>query len=415
MKQQLKNVWLLTVKDFKLFASDRLALFFAILFPFMFVILFNILMQGVGSADSRLTINLVTQEQGGISSQIIAAMETKDVTQLAPGEPEIVWLNDYTQANKDVADKKINGFVAFPANFTEAVTEGYGCQLEVVYNPADSQTAAALNGMAQSIASTVGAQEVANSAAVNLLVEKELASPGSVTNLADAIRKVYFSQSTVGQANGPVTFTTQKVGDVQAENPANFVIPGYLVMFTFMTASFAAMQIVWERRTRTLERMMSAGASRSAILGGIFCGTAIKGLVQMIIFWGVGVLAFHINLGITPGAVLLVSLLVIIMSSSFGVMLATLVKTERSASSVGVLASLILAPLGGCWWPLFIVPSWMQFLAKFTPHGWATTAFNKLLIFGGDFKSVVPDMLVILGFAVLFATIAVLRFKTEAD
>jgi len=269
--------------------------------------------------------------------------------------------------------------------------------------------------MAQSIASTVGAQEVANSAAVNLLVEKELASPGSVTNLADAIRKVYFSQSTVGQANGPVTFTTQKVGDVQAENPANFVIPGYLVMFTFMTASFAAMQIVWERRTRTLERMMSAGASRSAILGGIFCGTAIKGLVQMVIFWGVGVLAFHINLGITPGAVLLVSLLVIIMSSSFGVMLATLVKTERSASSVGVLASLILAPLGGCWWPLFIVPSWMQFLAKFTPHGWATTAFNKLLIFGGDFKSVVPDMLVILGFAVLFATIAVLRFKTEAD
>ncbi|HXX59335.1 MAG TPA: hypothetical protein VEI27_01515, partial [Dehalococcoidales bacterium] len=86
--KQLRNVWLLTVKDFKLFASDRLALFFAILFPFMFIILFNFLMQGVGSADSRLTINLVTQGQGGLSSQIIAAMETKDITQLAPGEPE---------------------------------------------------------------------------------------------------------------------------------------------------------------------------------------------------------------------------------------------------------------------------------------------------------------------------------------
>ena len=57
----------------------------------------------------------------------------------------------------------------------------------------------------------------------------------------------------------------------------------------------------------------------------------------------------------------------------------------------------------------------MQFLAKFTPHGWATTGFNKLLIFGGDFNSVIPEMLVLLGFAVLFAVIAIARFRTEAD
>jgi ABC-type multidrug transport system permease subunit len=57
----------------------------------------------------------------------------------------------------------------------------------------------------------------------------------------------------------------------------------------------------------------------------------------------------------------------------------------------------------------------MQFLAKFTPHGWATAAYNKLLIFGADFQSVIPEMLVLLGFAALFAIIAVTRFKTEAD
>jgi len=79
------------------------------------------------------------------------------------------------------------------------------------------------------------------------------------------------------------------------------------------------------------------------------------------------------------------------------------------------LTSLILAPLGGCWWPLFITPHWMQFLAKLTPHGWATTAFNKLLIFGGDFNSVVPNMLVLIGFMVVFGAIAILRFRTEAD
>ena len=121
------------------------------------------------------------------------------------------------------------------------------------------------------------------------------------------------------------------------------------------------------------------------------------------------------DLGLSPLAVILISVLMTLMASAFGVMLATFVKTERSASSIGVLASLILAPLGGCWWPLYITPQWMQFISKITPHAWATTAFNKLLIFGGDFNSVVPNMLVLVGFMVVFGLIAIIRFKTEAD
>jgi len=104
----------------------------------------------------------------------------------------------------------------------------------------------------------------------------------------------------------------------------------------------------------------------------------------------------------------------VIASAAFAIMLATLVKTQRSAGSIAVLASLVLAPLGGCWWPLFILPQWMQALAKITPHGWATTGFNKLMLFGADFSAVVPEMLALVGFAVLFSIIAVWRFRTSA-
>ena len=76
--------------------------------------------------------------------------------------------------------------------------------------------------------------------------------------------------------------------------------------------------------------------------------------------------------------------------------------------------SLILAPLGSCWWLLFITPPWMQFIAKITPHGWATTGFNKLMVFGGDFNSVITEMLVLLGFAVAFGIIAIVRFRTSS-
>jgi len=95
-------------------------------------------------------------------------------------------------------------------------------------------------------------------------------------------------------------------------------------------------------------------------------------------------------------------------------MLATLVKTQRSAGSIAVLTSLVLAPLGGCWWPLFIMPGWMQSLAKITPHGWATTGFNELMLFGADFGAVVPEMLALVGFTVIFGAIALWRFRTSA-
>ncbi|MDP2919736.1 MAG: ABC transporter permease [Dehalococcoidia bacterium] len=414
--KQLGNIWILAVKDLKRFIADRMALGFAILFPFLFVILFNFMLSGVGSEDKRLEINLATREPaGGISHDIIAALETRDESVLKPGAPKIIWLKDVQQARKDVEDRKLNGFVVFPENFTEAVLMGYGCDLEVVYNPSDPQATAALYGIAQSIASSIGTQQVVNNTVIGLLVEQELQKPGATGDLAQSIRNILSGQASAPPQTQMVSFTTDKIGEVEAENPSNYVIPGYLVMFVFLTAALSSGMMVRERQNRTLERMLTTSASRGAVIGGIFAGTAIKGLVQIAIFWTVGILAFKIDLGIAPAAVILISILMILMSSAFGVMLATLVKTEKSASSIGVLASLILAPLGGCWWPLFVTPRWMQFIARITPHAWANIGFNKLMVFGADFGAVVPEMLMLTAFAIAFGAVALLKFRTEAE
>jgi ABC-2 type transport system permease protein len=185
-------------------------------------------------------------------------------------------------------------------------------------------------------------------------------------------------------------------------------------MFVFMAAAFSAETIVRERQNHTLERLLATSVRRESILIGIFAGTTAKGLIQIIIFWTVGLLVFNMNLGLYPAAVVFLSIFMVVMSSAFAIMLATLAKTQRSAGSIALITSLVLAPLGGCWWPLFITPRWMQFIAKITPHGWATTGFNKLLVFSADFSTVVPEILALLGFAALFGIIGVWRFRTSA-
>jgi ABC-2 type transport system permease protein len=414
--KQLRNMWFLMIKDLKIFAADRTALIFAILFPFFFIVLFNFTMSDIGGQDTRLVINLATREPAGtISYQLLAAMETKDKSALKPGEPEIIWLKDYDKAKQDVENKKLDGFIGFPANFTEAVSMGYGANLEVVYNPNNTQAIAALKGTAESIAAQIGTRQVVNDTVIGLLMEKDLAAPSSAGDLSQAIRAQLTGQAAAAQKMPLISVNTQEVGNVKKANPSNWVIPGYLVMFVFFTAAFAAAQLVKERQNHTLERLLSSSATKTSVLGGVYGGTVAKGLIQIVIFWTVGVLVFKVDLGISPWAVIIISLLMTLMASAFGVMLATFVKTERSASSIGVLTSLILAPLGGCWWPLYITPQWMQFVSKITPHAWATTAFNKLLIFGGDFNSVVPNMLVLAAFGIVFGIIAVIRFRTEAD
>ena len=412
--KRLTHAWFIALKDLKLFANDRLALLFAMLFPFLFIILFSFVLSDVGSEDSRLELHLVTQEsEGGLSHEIIRAVETEDDSQLKPGEPRIVWDKDYDEARQAVEDKELEGFLAFPTDFTEGVSMGYGAQLEVVTDPQATDTRAALNGLAQTIASRVGSQQVAANAAIGLLVEQGIAR-GEFSDIGEAIQQLFSGQEGIAAEESFLEFETEKVGEMEAENPSNVVIPGYLVMFVFFTAALSAERIVRERQNHTLERLLASSVKRESILAGIFTSTAAKGLIQISIFWTVGILAFNIDLGLSPTAAIILSILVIIMSSAFGVMLATLVKTERSAGAIAVLTSLALAPLGGCWWPLFTVPKWMQFIAKITPHGWATTGFNKLMVFSADFGAVVPEMLALVGFAAVFGIIAVWHFRTSA-
>jgi ABC-2 type transport system permease protein len=413
--KSFSHIWLITVKDLKLFVTDRMALLFFILFPFLFVALFSFILSDVGSEDERLELHIVTQEdRDGLSHQIVKAIETEDESELEPGEPIIIWDEDYEDALQAVADDKLDGFLAFPEDFTEGISLGYGTNIEVVADPEATYDRAALNSIAEAITSQVCLQQVVRDAVTGLMLEAWFKSSDDTARIGQEVPELLAVQGGVRTRPSLIEYGVEKVGEVEAEEPSNFVVPGYLVMFVFMAAAFSAETIVRERQNHTLERLLAASVRRESILSGLFAGTAAKGLIQITIFWTVGILVFNMNLGLSPAAVVLLSILMVVMSSAFAIMLATLAKTQRSAGSIAMITSLVLAPLGGCWWPLFITPRWMQFIAQITPHGWATTGFNKLLVFSADFNAAVPEMLALLGFAALFGIVAVWRFRTSA-
>lgn len=396
MRNVIRQSLILSAKDTKIFFKDRFAVLFAFLFPLIFTLGFSLIIggSGVGPSDERMSVTVAEQEgSGGMSRQIIDEMSASGAF--------VVNELDYSEAYEAVMAGDLSGFIAFPDGFTDRFMQGAPTAIEVVSSGEEQGDLAALNGVGRSIASRAANIQIASRAAVDLGLGTDDPSsiPRDLANIAELA------------SASLIEFPEEQVGEVEPFNVNNFVLPGYLTMFIFFAAAMSAEFIVRERQSQTLERMISNGVRRESVVLGKFLTGAYRGVMQVLVLWGIGIAAFRIEFGASPAAVVIVSLAMVFASSAFGVMLASIVRTVRSASAAGVLSSLVLAPLGGSWWPLFVTPDWMQTLGKFTPHGWANTAFNNLMLFGAEFADVWTSIAALAGFGAAFLLVAFARFR----
>jgi ABC-type Na+ efflux pump permease subunit len=321
-----------------LFLTDRLAMGMFILFPFLFIVMFNLLLSNVNASDPRLQLHLVSLESNGLSQHIIQSLVTVDETKLKPGDPQIIWDQDYNQAKADVQSGKIDGFLAFPADFTQALTTGQKTSLEVYAKPETTNARMALNGLAQSLVSQLESDRVIALSLISIQGQ----NGGNSADMQQTFAGIFGNQNANNQSL--IAFQAEDLGQLKPISASSYVVPGYLVMFVFFAAAVSAVEIIRERKNHTLERLLASSVTRESILGGIYLGIVFKGLVQIAIFWTMGILVFHVDMGFAPWAVLLISLLMVLMSAAFSVMLSTLARTDRGASAAATLCSLLWRP-----------------------------------------------------------------------
>jgi hypothetical protein len=261
--KSLKQIFFFALKDLAIFSRQPTVLFTFILFPFLFVVLFNYVIGGVVAQDNRLEIHLATQETGsGLSRRIIDDLVTEDDSKLKPGEPKFIRESNYADALRAVGENRLKGFIAFPEDFTKGILMGYGATLKVVVNPEATDTRPALNGVAEAIAASFGLQQAARDAMSGLVVEEGLVGSGNVATAAENAQRLIAIQQGVSLRASLIKFGVEKVGETETLNPANYVIPGYLVMFVFMAAAASSAAIVLERQNNTLERLLVSSVKK---------------------------------------------------------------------------------------------------------------------------------------------------------
>jgi ABC-2 type transport system permease protein len=373
----MKKIWHIGVLDLKLTVKDKAFFFWMLAFPLIFIIIFGNLFQG-SKTDTKASLTVLNLDQGEWGTYFVEKLK-------APG---------IELAVTAVEPEKFFRMLVIPADFSAKIEKRAAQTLEL---RKDSDA----NLQAGAMAETKIVQ-----AMVKLIAE--LVIYGNQRDIKDffASRSPY---------RDLVTVRTRLPEGTITKVPSGFdhVIPGILVQFVMMMVLiYGGISVLEDRKHRVLARILCSSASFAELFGGKFLGRVLMGLLQSAILIAAGMLFFHLNLGniLWSGLnILAFTLAMACLSIFFG----SVLKKEEVIVGVSVLTANMFAGLGGCWWPIEIVPPAARTLGMVSPAYWAMDTFHQVIFFGKGFEAVWPNFLVLLALTAAFMVLALRFFKVE--
>ncbi len=206
----------------------------------------------------------------------------------------------------------------------------------------------------------------------------------------------------------PITVEASDWGE-RREVPSGYkqVIPGNMVMFVLMAVLVTgAVRLLSDREAGHLQRMLASPISPTAVVVSQFVSLGLLGLAEAVYFVLLGWLVFGQSPGPHPVAVLGVLALMVAAASGVGIILGATLKKAKQAAAVGISATLALAALGGCWWPMEILPRAMRTVALALPSGQTMRALVRLMVWQDPPSTLAGYAVYMLVFALISGAIA---------
>jgi ABC-type multidrug transport system permease subunit len=201
----------------------------------------------------------------------------------------------------------------------------------------------------------------------------------------------------IGSAPRRLTLAVRAAGR-RVEAPSGFAqaVPGTMVMFTMLVLlTSGAIMLVVERQAGLLRRLASTPIPPGALVLGKWISRMTLGLVQLAFAMAIGGIVFRVDWGESLWMVALVLAAWAAFNASLALLLGNVARTQAQMAGLGVFTTMVMAALGGCWWPIEVAPPWMQAVAITLPTGWTMDAMHKLVNFGYGPASALPHVAVL--------------------
>lgn len=338
------------------FLRDRMALFFSIVFPLMFLLLFGVLLTDQGASKSSIV------QVGPVS-----------ILDQAPPEAKAVLKESLEVTRSKNAKAALHEVRKGDA---DAMIEQQGNRVIVHFSRADQVKSAIVQGTFQAIVQSAN----------------------------------------IAASGQPPTFSldTQRVED-DSLSTIQFVTPGLLGWAIAMGATFgAATNLVAWRKNGLLRRLRLAPISTSSVVLARVVMSIVLALLQAAMFIGLGIAFFGLRL--TGSWPMIIPLLVAgtLAFMSIGLLAGSISKTEEGAIGLANFVVLPMAFLSGSFFPLDGAPGWLQAIGRVLPLRHLNDGMLDTMVRGEGPSSALVPMVILLGFAVVLAAISARLFRWDA-
>jgi ABC-2 type transport system permease protein len=370
----MKNRSLFTVLTFvrintKRFFRDRLALFFTIVFPLIFLFVFGGLNGGNG--DVSFNVAIINHSDSEFATQFVQKAEDSGVLEINSD------LKTVDEAKEKMNRSEIDATIVLPENFGDVAAGSTfpSGEAEVVYTQNNQQSASALAAVLGDQFKTINAQFVEN-----------------IT---------------------PFTVKTTELKN-KSLSPFDYTFAGLIGFAIIGMGIFGPVNVFPElKKMGILRRLSTTPLKVWQYFLSTMIGQLIIGVVSLAIMFAVAILVFHLNVVGNWAELTLFILVSIIMILGIGLALGGWAKNERQ---VAPLANIVVFPmmfLSGTFFPRFLMPEWLQNISAFLPLTPVVDGIRLIATEGKHLIDILPQIGLIGLWLVIIYLIAFKVFRWE--
>ncbi|WP_277209540.1 ABC transporter permease [Isoptericola croceus] len=358
---------------------DKVGMFFVVVMPFVTILFVGM---ALGTGGSALPVGVVADDGDATARLVLAELETNE-------DLEITRADTADEVRADVRNGRLAAGLIIPSGSSG---------LELVMTPSSGSGMAARGaidvavGKAAAVLEATSAAEAAGAAPDDAVAYVEEAQ-------SDAVAVSIESSGDQGEGDAPTGFA--------------YTAPANLLLFTFINSMAVAAALVESRRLGMIRRALVAPVRSRQVLAGEAVSRFLVALAQSLLIIVVSSLLFGVQWG-DPFGVTAVVVLFCLIATGAAMMVGAWVKQPQQAPAIGMPIGIVLGMLGGCLWPREVAGDALSTIGYVSPHTWAMDALLTLADPGTGITSILPELAVLAGMAVLALGVAVVAFRRRA-
>jgi ABC-2 type transport system permease protein len=385
----MKRIWAICLFEIKKTFIKRQSYILMFGMPLLFTLLFGSVLGG--SSSEKINIAFVDEDQTVISKSLHDSLMQNDLFKLKEMSLD--------QAADQVKSKKITGLIQIKQGFEKEMISDHQPKVLFKYSP-EFTSISMVNQIISNAVTKTAIQAKASTVWNNYnkkswedlysVLDKEISSSGKLIDKAVITKNP----------------KKEEMNNMSARSA------GFSIMFVMMVMMSTTGVLLDARKTGVWYRLLSTPTAKFQIISGYLLAFFFIGWIQFILLMASTTLLFGVHWGNLLGIFVLVSALLLCMIG-LGLFISGFAKSREQQDALGSIIITATCMLSGVFWPLDIVPTFMQKIAEFIPQTWAMEGFTELTARGGNIADILVPVSVLLAFSAIFLVVGMKRVRYE--